>query len=194
MRTFIRRLLGSRWNGVFQSHITQHAEFAALSPDAVATLRITTVIDDAGRCTARTAYLRLGQSGESHVRSATGIRVACSLETGELSETGYQAGLKPIQTHPGTQARFKGFAVPRFHDCVARVRQLHSAIPFARSVGWDVTIDLDNDIKLIEWNAEHNDIKFSEAVQGPCFADLQWHRIRKDYLSGALSISLTDMK
>jgi hypothetical protein len=29
----------------------------------------------------------------------------------------------------------------------------------------------------MEWNAEHNDIKFSEATQGPCFADLRWDRL-----------------
>lgn len=26
----------------------------------------------------------------------------------------------------------------------------------------------------MEWNASHNDIKFSEATQGRCFADPRW--------------------
>jgi hypothetical protein len=31
----------------------------------------------------------------------------------------------------------------------------------------------------MEWNALHNDIKFSEATQGPCFTDLRWERFAR---------------
>lgn len=31
-------------------------------------------------------------------------------------------------------------------------------------------------VGLMEWNAGHNDIKFSEATQGPCFHDLGWEK------------------
>ena len=29
----------------------------------------------------------------------------------------------------------------------------------------------------MEWNDEHNSIKFGEAAQGPCFADQHWKRL-----------------
>jgi hypothetical protein len=29
----------------------------------------------------------------------------------------------------------------------------------------------------MEWNGWHNDIKFSEAADGPCFADLGWQNL-----------------
>jgi hypothetical protein len=32
----------------------------------------------------------------------------------------------------------------------------------------------------MEWNGTYNDIKFSEATQGPCFADLGWERLWKE--------------
>ena len=35
-------------------------------------------------------------------------------------------------------------------------------------------------IQLMEWNGTYNDIKFSEATQGPCFADLGWERLWKE--------------
>jgi hypothetical protein len=30
----------------------------------------------------------------------------------------------------------------------------------------------------MEWNGEHNDVKSSEATQGPCFSDLNWERLK----------------
>lgn len=43
-----------------------------------------------------------------------------------------------------------------------------------RCIGWDVTLDDQENVRIMdmEWNAGHNDIKFSEATQGPCFSDL----------------------
>ena len=55
---------------------------------------------------------------------------------------------------------------------------LDAVQPYARCVGWDVTVDADEKVMLMEWNAEHNDVKFSEATQGPCFSDLNWERLR----------------
>jgi hypothetical protein len=51
-------------------------------------------------------------------------------------------------------------------------------VPYARCVGWDLTVDSDEQVMVMEWNAEHNDVKFSEATQGPCFADLDWQRLK----------------
>ena len=59
-------------------------------------------------------------------------------------------------------------------------------MPFARSVGWDVVVDSDDEVRVLEWNAGHNDIKFSEATQGPCFSDMGWEtlwRSRRDGVS-----------
>jgi hypothetical protein len=45
---------------------------------------------------------------------------------------------------------------------------------------WDLCIDGDGAVRVLEWNGGHNDITFSEATQGPCFADLDretlWRR------------------
>lgn len=63
-----------------------------------------------------------------------------------------------------------------FKTCVLTVTKLHKKAPYARCIGWDVTVDGDENVRLLEWNPEHNGIKFSEATQGPCFADLGWER------------------
>ncbi len=49
--------------------------------------------------------------------------------------------------------------------------ELHAKKPYARGGGWDVNVDADEKIMVMEWNAEHNDVNFSETTQGSCFSD-----------------------
>jgi hypothetical protein len=35
---------------------------------------------------------------------------------------------------------------------------------------------VNDNVQVMEWNGFHNDIKFSEATQGPCFADLGFQK------------------
>ncbi|AWV05354.1 hypothetical protein DM992_37945 [Burkholderia sp. JP2-270] len=164
-------------NGVFQERIVQHEALSRFVPGSVATLRMTTAIDDKGHIALRACYLRLGRAADTHVQSNSHVRVAVDLSTGELAREGYMTNWLTVPTHPDTRVAFSGNQIPAFVKCVATVLGHHRKMPLPRSVGWDVAIGRDETVKLMEWNAMHNDIKFSEATQGPCFNDLGWDRI-----------------
>jgi hypothetical protein len=166
-------------NGVFQSYIEQHAVFEQFSPRSVATLRITTVVDDAGQVSVRACYLRLGRAADTHVQSKSHVRVPIDVSTGEFASQGYLTTWLAVDEHPDAHLRFAGQRVPAFAECLATVTALHATVPFARCIGWDVAVDRAGRVRLMEWNAEHNDIKFSEASQGPCFRDLHWERLAR---------------
>jgi hypothetical protein len=51
-------------------------------------------------------------------------------------------------------------------------------MPFVRCIGWDLTVDDQGAVQILEWNGGHTGIKITEATQGPCFADLNWHLLR----------------
>ena len=68
--------------------------------------------------------------------------------------------------------------------------ELHRSIPFVRSIGWDLIIDINDTVKVMEWNGYHNDIKFSEATQGPCFSDLGWEKLWKENLNKKIKMDL----
>jgi hypothetical protein len=163
-------------NGVFQSYIEQHDFFEEMMPDSVATLRMTSVMSDTG-VSCRAAYLRVGRGKDTHVKSSSAVKIAVDLASGELRERGYLPNWRSCERHPDTGVVFAGRVIPRFADCVALVEQLHRAIPYVRSVGWDVVVDKDGEVRVMEWNGEHNDIKFSEATAGPCFADMGWEKL-----------------
>jgi len=165
-------------NGVFQEYIKQHSFFDRFMNNSVATIRITTVVENSGDITVRASYLRIGRTNDSHVQSDSHIRIPISIQNGELDEYGYMSDWKRTIQHPDSMTKFKGAAIPFYSKCLSTAISLHKLMPFTRSVGWDMIIDKDNNVKLMEWNGYHNDIKFSEATQGPCFSDLGWDKIK----------------
>ena len=164
-------------NGVFQSYIVQHKLFNDFAPNSVATLRMTTVVNDDGDISLRACYLRLGRIDDTHIQSTSNIRIAVDLSSGEFSTDGHLPSWLTVKEHPDTKIGFSGCRIPSFEQCVSTVLELHKKAPFARSIGWDVTVDIDDNVRLIEWNGGHNDIRFTEATQGPCFSDLGWERL-----------------
>lgn len=165
-------------NGVFQSYIIQHPFFDTFNDQSVATIRITTVVDDESNVSCRSAFLRLPRSAETHVKSATEIKVVVNAD-GELHQEGYLPNWVPVTHHPDSNKAFADQIIPNFAACVQTCVSLHKRMMFPRLIGWDVIVDENEDVKLLEWNGDHNGIKFSEAVHGPCFADLGWQNLWK---------------
>ncbi len=164
-------------SGVFQYFVDQHNVFKEFGSEAVATVRITTVVDGQGDVSVRTCYLRLGREGEFFVRSKSNIRIPVDIVTGELSENGYLSTWAPTKDHPDSQRRFQSIKIPMFQACVSTAVELHKKVPFAKCVGWDLTVDVDDNVRVMEWNGFLNATGFSEATQGPCFSDLGWEQL-----------------
>ena len=166
-------------NGVFQRVVRPHQLFAEFTKQSVATLRMTSVYDDGGMVSVRACYLRLGSGDETHVQSKSQVTVSIDIESGAFQEVGYVPGWFETRTHPASHVAFAGKVIPAFRACVRTVTELHWKTPYTRCIGWDVTVDWDENVQLLEWNGARNGIKFSEATQGPCFADLGWERLWK---------------
>jgi hypothetical protein len=166
-------------NGVFQYYIKQHSFFSELMPDSVATIRLTTYYEDNGEVSVRGSYLRIGRASERSIRWSSNIFVPVDINTGELASQGYYPNLLPLSSHPDTQIPFTGRRIPFFNKCYSTAVELHKQLPFDRCIGWDMVIDRDNNVNVMEWNGDHTDIKIHEAIQGPCFADLGWENFWK---------------
>lgn len=177
-QSFNPEFVRSTGNGVFQDFVRQHEVFDRLTPDSVATLRFTTVVEPAGAISLRACFLRLGQAGETHIQTGSEICIPVNPSTGELEPVGYLSDWTNVRQHPDSGTGFSGTTVPAFRDCVNKVLELHRKVPFIVCVGWDVTVDVCSEVKVLEWNAGHNDVKFGEATQGPCFSDLGWELLQ----------------
>jgi hypothetical protein len=167
--------ISSLRDGVFQAFIDQHPFFAGISPNSVATLRITSVMDRDGRPSVRAAYVRGGRTEDAYVRSDHQVRAEVDLATGRISAHAYLPDWKEVAAHPDTGFVFGSAGViPAWPAIMAAVLQLHRSVPQVACIGWDVILDKEGNVKLMEWNADKNTIIFHEMVTGPCFADLGW--------------------
>jgi hypothetical protein len=165
-------------NGVFQEIIKQHQVFQDFAKESVATLRMTTVIADDGIPSLRACYLRLGTGTDTHVQSKTNIRLPIDIKSGAFNNVGFTPDWLEIECHPTSKVKFQGKSIPAYDKCLELVTTLHKKVPYTRCIGWDVILDDEEKVRIMEWNAEHNGIKFTEATQGPCFSDLHWERLR----------------
>lgn len=175
---FSAKVLERLGNGVFQSYVNQHSLFNEYTLDSVATIRITTAVDDAGNASVRGAYLRLGVAQDTYVRSETAIRIPIGISTGVLADTGYMPSWITVNSHSDSRKNFTNVKIPSFENCINVVKSLQMKVPFVRCIGWDVTVDNEGEVVVLEWNGVHNGISFSEATQGPSFADLGWEKFR----------------
>ncbi|MFI8604787.1 sugar-transfer associated ATP-grasp domain-containing protein [Cellulophaga baltica] len=165
-------------NCVIQKYIQQHQFFNAFTTDSVATIRLTTVIDCNFQISLRAAYLRLGRRHNTHVSSEDHIRISINMDNGTLNSLGYLPNWQKIEQHPDTLEKFDHKLIPNFEECKKLVERLHKRVPMVQAIGWDLIVDTNNKPIVMEWNGYSNDIKFSEASQGPCFKDLAWNKLR----------------
>jgi hypothetical protein len=172
-------------DGVFQNFIESDPQLRRFYAGATATLRLTTAIGADGRAALRAAYLRLGRGRDLYVQSASVVRVSLDLATGEFGREGLCADWSRVEAHPDTGERFSGSLMPGFAAARAMVLSCHERFPLVGCVGWDIAVDGRQQPWLLEWNAMHNDIKFSEATVGPCFRGLQWEPLWKTPLPAA---------
>lgn len=174
---FNAKVVESKGNGVIQKYIRQHKFFNAFVATAVATIRITTVVDNKNTISLRACYLRLGRANDTHVKSVNHIRIPMDMKSGTLHEQGYLANWRTITAHPDSNVSFSDKIIPSYEKCIQLVLKLHEKMPMVRAIGWDVIVDTEGSPVVMEWNGYSNDIKFSEATQGPCFKDLNWNQL-----------------
>ncbi|WP_170972007.1 sugar-transfer associated ATP-grasp domain-containing protein [Rhodobacter sp. SY28-1] len=166
--------------GVFQPFVHQHEAFQRIgNSPAVTTLRLTTATDDDGKPEVRAAFLCIGRAKDQHIRAGTDVLVPVDPATGTLSPVGYIPDWQRTDRHPDSNCLFAGFELPEFEACRAVALRNHARFPFVRCIGWDVTVDNHGAVRILEWNGGHTGIKFTEATQGPCFADLGWNKLRR---------------
>jgi hypothetical protein len=171
-------LAASTTRAVIQSRITQHQIFDAFVPRGATTLRLTTVREPDMTFRVRATYLRVPYGDHQFVQSTSVVRIAVNPASGILAETGYLPDWTRVTSLPGSSSIFYSLSIPGYADAVDLCQDLHGILPQVGCIFWVVIVDTESKVWILEWNAGHNDIKFSEAVVGPCFKGLGWESLR----------------
>ena len=131
--------------------VVQDERVAALFPLSVNTVRMVTLCKD-GEVHLLYALIRMG-SGESRVDNiSSGGMYAPLDENGVIRAKAFcdKTG-EYYAVHPTTDTPIVGFALPRFDEAVALVKEAALVVPEVRYVGWDVAFS-DKGPLLIEGN------------------------------------------
>jgi hypothetical protein len=180
--------LSSKEPYLAQRRLINHPDIADLSPGALATVRLITVMNENGAFEAVRAVFRMGQRADSIVDNfhAGGIAAAVDLVTGTLGRA-TDFGLAPsigwLDNHPTTGARISGRTLPHWAEVVALGQRAHAAFADRIIVGWDIALS-DRGLLLVEGNAAPDVDNIQRPHAGPLGptrygALLAWHLLEK---------------
>lgn len=161
----------SEKNYIIQALIKQHDDLNKVHASSINTLRIVSLLMQDG-VYILSSVLRMGV-GDSKVDNATAGGLSCGIkEDGTLKEyaTTYYSGDR-FDRHPQGLV-FKDFKVPAYDKAVSLVKRIHPIIPHFRLVAWDLAVDNEGDVVLVESNMRKGGINLCQFNNGPLFGDM----------------------
>jgi len=128
---------------LIDTFITQHPTIQAISPDALSTLRVISVLDKDKNVHILGAMIRMSTGSFVDNFHKGGVSAAVDLETGILlAPMLFQDPRKSrdLTTHPVTKKEVVGFKIPFWDQVIPMIKQAALVVPEVRTVGWDVVI------------------------------------------------------
>ena len=149
--------LSKFYNGNFliQERISQHADIAKFHPGTLNTIRAITYRSfKDNEIYVLSTMLRIGQ-GKSVVDniSAGGIAVSISVEeNGKFCKYAFDKNGNYWLQHPETGITFEGAIFPHYETIIKQLTKLGYYLGHSRIIGWDVSINQEGKMILIEQN------------------------------------------
>lgn len=135
-----------------EESIVQHGEMSRLYPLSVNTLRIVTLRGRDEKSHVVYAFIRLGNHGNVVDNlNAGGLACPIDIESGTVSNVGFDKAFNYYDEHPYTGEKLCGFKIPLWEDAIKLVLNAAERIPTLGYVGWDVAVKEDS-VVLIEAN------------------------------------------
>lgn len=153
-------------NFIVQEVLTQTDEIQRLNPTSLNCFRITSIYMNGNYKSV--AALKIGKKGASRDNWNCSYWVNVK-ECGDLSEIGYDYDLN-IVDRTDNGICFSDVRLPFFHKVAEFVEKNHKHFfPNCAVVGWDVTLDKNNDVRVIEVNLVSPGTKIEQLVNGDFF-------------------------
>ena len=152
---------------IIQKVVRQHERLSALNPSSVNTLRILTYRSGMEVLVPYTV-IRIGRKGwDIDNETAGGISTRIEKD-GKLARYAYGAPGNDGIEQTDTGVVLEGYEIPSYAEAVDTVKKLHLQLPHFNLIGWDISIDQEDDPVLIEWNVWP---ELSQSANGPAFGE-----------------------
>ena len=156
---------------IVQKIVSQHPSIAKFNPTSLNTIRIVTLVFH-NEVHVLSSILRIGSKNSTVDNVSAGGYQCTILPDGTLDKLAYhppKGNESPFVEKNDDGLYFGGFAVPSFDRILETTKTLAAKMPHLQLIGWDVAVDEDGDVVLIEFNSE---IGQNQATCGPTFGAL----------------------
>ncbi|OBU22877.1 hypothetical protein AYY22_07885 [Photobacterium kishitanii] len=165
---FLKSYFDAKYDFVIQPVITQHDDLAIFNPSSINTVRVMSFAYH-GNVYPISTVLRMGNGGRIDNSAAGGVSIGVD-NTGKLRDFAIDHDFKKYYQHPGTSINFSdGYFIPYFNELLELVRDKHKLLKSHGIISWDLTVDNDGNMSIIEYNAGWGEINFHQANNGPIF-------------------------
>ena len=159
-------------NFVIQSPIEPHEVFQRLSPASVPSLRVTTYKAPLKEAKVVQSGIRLGLAGTPFTYEDHCIRIAIRIQDGYTHDFGFSGDWEILTRHSETGTPINSVKIPKYHEIQKLCEKLHDQNPHFGLIAWDMTVDKNDQIKIMEWNTVTPAFNMDEAAIGPHFKGL----------------------
>lgn len=139
-------------NVLLEECIRAYDEIAGFHPNSLNTIRVVT-ISNQDKCEVFGALFRMGAHGSIIDNThAGGVYAPINVETGIIEIEAIDAQNHHYEKHPDTNKPIKGFKIPKWEQIVETCKKASRVIPDTHFAGWDLCINKDGNIEIIEGN------------------------------------------
>lgn len=150
---------------IIQDVVVNSNSIKKLNPTSLNTFRIITYILD-GKVYAMPAVLRIGRNGKYLDNAHQGGIFIGVTRDGVLLDTATSEFNDKYKAHPDTNVIFKDYKIDNFNEIIEAAINLQKLIPHVGCINWDLTLDQNEDVVLIEGNMRYGGIWIVQMAHG----------------------------
>ena len=167
---FEQYIRGVNCDIIVQKPIKQHEAYSAINESSVNTLRIISLLTEAGPKIYST-ILRMGLKGKKVDNITVGGITVGVKEDGTLRKYAYNSKSERVEAHPSNGFVFEGYQLPFVDKAHEMVKKAHPMVPHFRLVSFDIAIQEDGTPVFVEANLCKGSAEIHEFNNGPLFGD-----------------------
>ncbi|MBU0577918.1 hypothetical protein KKF04_00840 [Patescibacteria group bacterium] len=158
-------------NYIIQEHVKQNAFFAQFNPSSFNNIRIVTYrsVKD-NKIHVLKTVLKIGRIHQVADNSTLGGLCNNISPDGKLSDFSI-LNLKKYDKHPDSKIEFKNKIIPHFQKILDVSKKAAAKIICQRYIGFDVGLDANNEVKIIEINTVGTSGSYVQLQGGPLFGE-----------------------
>lgn len=156
-------------NFIVQKRVQQHPFLSSLNESSLNTMRILT-LRIGNEVIVLSKAIRVGGKGSITDNGYGGGFCTGIMDDGSLKFRGYQLTTGKHIDKLQNGKKLAGLKIPHFDKVISKAQEMALALPYLRLIGWDFTIDTDNEPVFIEMNTLPG-IYIMQLCNGPVFGE-----------------------